>query len=1161
MAENNKQLQEAKKLLEEINLLRAKLNQAPLKMTDGDAVQNIQSLRNELRGVQKSFEDVDSSATSLYDQVRAISSEFKNQPGALQKIRGSMKKITSIAEDLKMQEQGIRDLSLKQLDDLSQRLKENKKLLDDETERLLRGEDLSELAQKDLKDLQDYLKSQGDITKLTQEQVDEALEMVNIMGNLTAEQKAALSNYIDQGNALDKINEKIEEEKEHQKEINKLMGVGGAVIGGIDGLMSKLGMNSGIFKQRVEEANDAMKAQAEKIKAGVASGGKLSVLMAGLGPLAKGFGQALLDPLSIILKIVDAFFKVDKASTDVQRLTGQNTDAIAGANMRYATSVDYLETVAELTRQTGMNAQNIFSPDVIAGAAELKNTMGLAADEAGGLAMIAQTTNGDIEATVDSIVDQTTAFNKSKRSAVNQKQVLQDVAKASDGIKASLGGNPKLIAAAAASARRLGMELGKIDQIASSLLDFEDSISKEMEAELLIGKDLNLNKARELALNNDLAGLGDELFKNAADISEFGKMNRIQQESYAAALGMTRDELGKIAYQKAIEAGMTEEQAEAAAGVRAEDMKRAEIQEQIQKSLDKLAQAFAPILSIIGDIVGVFAPIVQIIGGAVGHVVKLLDTLGIIKPLIIGIVAIMAAGKIAGFFGTMTRGFLAVKDNIKGLDFSLSGMKDKFKSIGDSAKDFFKGVKGKFTDGLKGVKPDKAQEVAKSAPEIPEAATKGVDKTVEASNAASKAQDPKSSGEKLKEFFTNLAAGLKEMASTKVVGGALALIPASAGLILFAPGYLGAKLIEKLDGEKLQAGLVSLATGLKEMGSGTVAAGAAVLMAASLGFITFIAGYPGATLLQKLDSKKLKESLSSMASGLSELGSGKALLGALGLVLAGAGFVVLTAGIPAMAFLAVFGGALGGALTSLGEGLASLGKALANGKVLLGLAAFTLVAIGLGYALSIAAPGIEAIGNVIMKVMAGIPPIIQAVADGFTQLMGSLTLENIGAFFLLGPALTSAAFGITAFAIALAASSAASGVNSLLGGGILSDLQTLVEMAGPLQTVAGSLTAIALALGGIGTALATMETEKLEEMQDLITTAAFAGPAISAVGAIGDMISGIAGGGNGESSKSEGNDKLIAKIDELIVAVKQGKNINMDGRKVGNTLRVAATNT
>ena len=142
-ANDNTQLEEARRLLQEINTLRAKMNQQPLTLTPADAVQNMQSLRNELRGVQSEFGEIDNTATSLYDQVRAISSEFKNQPGALQKIRGSMKKITSIAEELKMEEQGIRDLSVKQLDDLAQRLKDNKKILDDESQRLLNGEDLS----------------------------------------------------------------------------------------------------------------------------------------------------------------------------------------------------------------------------------------------------------------------------------------------------------------------------------------------------------------------------------------------------------------------------------------------------------------------------------------------------------------------------------------------------------------------------------------------------------------------------------------------------------------------------------------------------------------------------------------------------------------------------------------------------------------------------------------------------------------------------------------------------------------------------------------------------------------------------------------------------------------------------------------------------------
>lgn len=1249
MAENNKQLQEAKKLLEEINLLRAKLNQAPLKMTDSDAVQNIQSLRNELKGVQNSFEDIDDSASSLYDQIKAISAEFKGQPSDLQKIRGSMRKITSIAEDLKMNEQGIKDLSIQQLDTLSQRLKENRKILDDSTKSLINSQDLSKLAQDDLKALEEHINLVKSGGTLTQDQLDTALSSLATAKNLTEEQKAAFALFLHQGNALNSLNGKIEEQKEHQKEINKLMGVGGAVIGGIDGLMSKLGMNSGIFKQRLEEANNEMRIQAEKVKANTAAGGQLSVLMAGLGPLAKGFGEALLDPLSIILKIVDAFFKVDKASTDVQRLTGQNADAIAGANMRYATSVDYLETISELTRQTGMNAQNIFSSDVIAGAAELKNTMGLAADEAGGLAMIAQTTNGDIDATVDSIVDQTSAFNKANRSAVNQKQVLQDVAKASDGIKASLGGNPAIIAKAAASARRLGMELGKVDQIASSLLDFEDSISKEMEAELLIGKDLNLNKARELALNNDLAGLGDELFKNAADISEFGNMNRIQQESYAAALGMTRDELGKIAYQKAIEAGMTEEQAEAAAGVRAEDMKRAEIQEQIQKSLDKLAQAFAPLLSIIGDIVGIFAPIVQILGGAVGYVVKFLDTLGIIKPLIIGIVAVMAAGKIASFFGSATSGAMKFAESLKGMNFSFSGMMDSVKSWGSGIKDAFKGGMtgaGKLADKAKESVTDKAKDTL---------ADKAADQT---GDLAGKTKDAKGDGPG--GFLQSLGDGLASIGKQfqDVVKGALAL--GIAGLALGGSFALALKMVEgvdpvtmlafagsigifgaslalvgKLGNDAIKGALAmgiagvalipaayafSLMAGVDPMSvvalSGSLIAlgiaaalmgnlGGQIIMGALALGILAVALIPAAYAFSLLGSVD-PMAVIAMTGSLIALGAAAALMGMTGpMVIAGAlalGILAL-AMIPAAYAFSLLGSVDPMAITAMVASLVVLGAAAAligmtgpmviAGAAAIGILALAMIPAAYAFSLlqgvdtasimafSVALPllafATAGLGFVAPFIMAGAAALtvlglaLIPAATAFGIMAGadiqgvvdklSMLAEMGPGLIMAGVGLIAAAGGLAVFAAALAGGSLVSGLTSLFtGGGIMEDLQNLAAMAGPLQSVAGSLTAIAAALGGIGAALATMDTEKLDEMQGLIMTTAFAAPAIAAAGAIGDMISGIAGGGE-ESGKSESNEKLIAKIDELIVAVKQGKNINMDGRKVGGTLAVAATNT
>ena len=68
-------------------------------------------------------------------------------------------------------------------------------------------------------------------------------------------------------------------------------------------------------------------------------------------------------------------------------------------------------------------------------------------------------------------------------------------------------------------------------------LNFEQSIANEMEAELLLGKNLNLEKARQAAMDNDLVTLAEEIAKNVGDSAEFAEMNRIQQDAAAAAVG------------------------------------------------------------------------------------------------------------------------------------------------------------------------------------------------------------------------------------------------------------------------------------------------------------------------------------------------------------------------------------------------------------------------------------------------------------------------------------------------------------------------------------------------------------------------------------------------------------------------------------------------
>ena len=342
--------------------------------------------------------------------------------------------------------------------------------------------------------------------------------------------------------------------------------------------------------------------------------------------IGKQLAGGMLNATAIVGAIIKQFFALNKASVELRRLTGQTATSFNVFANGAASAVEILETASQLTQQTGLNAQNAFSKDVIANAADLKVEMGLAADEAGGIAVMAQTSGMSVDDLTASIVDSTSAFNGANRSAVSQGLVLRDVAKASAAIKANFAGNPKALADAASQAKLLATDLNGLNAMAASLLEFESSIEAELEAQLLTGKNLNLSKARELALNDDLIGAGKEIFKNSVDINEFGKMGRLGQEAYAKALGMSRDQLAQIAFQTAMNTGMTEEQAEAATKVTAEDMKRVEVQKNFTAALNKLMGVFAPILEKIGDLfsIPVFGPM---IAGAI-VLIPMLSTIG-----------------------------------------------------------------------------------------------------------------------------------------------------------------------------------------------------------------------------------------------------------------------------------------------------------------------------------------------------------------------------------------------------------------------------------------------------------------------------------------------------------------------------------------------------
>ena len=96
----------------------------------------------------------------------------------------------------------------------------------------------------------------------------------------------------------------------------------------------------------------------------------------------------------------------------------------------------------------------------------------------------------------------------------------------------------------------MGLELSKTKDISESLLDFESSIASELEAEILLGKQFNFEKARALSLQGDYVGATQELVRQVGTLDDFQKLNVIQQNALAKAVGMSSDEMADMLKQQ-----------------------------------------------------------------------------------------------------------------------------------------------------------------------------------------------------------------------------------------------------------------------------------------------------------------------------------------------------------------------------------------------------------------------------------------------------------------------------------------------------------------------------------------------------------------------------------------------------------------------------------
>jgi hypothetical protein len=322
----------------------------------------------------------------------------------------------------------------------------------------------------------------------------------------------------------------------------------GAVIGDLPGLK--------FFKGSFDGAATA----ARKIR--LEGGSGLDAFTGGVKALGKGLGGQMMSvfgpaglifgAVKIIKFFVDLLISANKNTVQIARdmsITRESAEGIrksfidisANTSLLAVNSEKLIIAQKQLADLAGIT--NVQSAETLVNQVRLTERLGVGAEEAAKFNFAFEAFGLNAEEGLDKVIATENSLREATGTGVNLGQAISEAAKAGGQVLANAKGSMAALAGAVLEARRLGLNLEQTKKISSSLLDFESSIQSELEAELLTGKQLNLELARQKALQGDIVGASKELVEQVGTYEDFTKLNVLQQNSLAKAIGLTADEL------------------------------------------------------------------------------------------------------------------------------------------------------------------------------------------------------------------------------------------------------------------------------------------------------------------------------------------------------------------------------------------------------------------------------------------------------------------------------------------------------------------------------------------------------------------------------------------------------------------------------------------
>ena len=296
---------------------------------------------------------------------------------------------------------------------------------------------------------------------------------------------------------------------------------------------------------------------------------------AGLKSLSGSLGSFMKGPIWIaalvaaIKFIVDAMFGASKLVAQFRRDFGVSAKSVEEIRQRTYDIAQNSENLADTQGLIVINQAQIVKSleqanlalgvqmdltSALGGAGEkllaqnaiLRDNLSLEEEAIAGLTQEFIRSGEEVENITKSSLGNVALIGKQKGLNLDNNKLLAIAAKTAGSLRSSFKDNTAEIAKGVAQLQLMGLTLEDTKKISSGLLDFETSISNQISAELLTGKQFNLERARLLALNRDYVGVGKEIIKQGITSNYLNGLNEIQLGDQAKLFNLNSDELTDI---------------------------------------------------------------------------------------------------------------------------------------------------------------------------------------------------------------------------------------------------------------------------------------------------------------------------------------------------------------------------------------------------------------------------------------------------------------------------------------------------------------------------------------------------------------------------------------------------------------------------------------